>query len=978
MDTGFRRLWTRRKSKGRPQEAVEDGVPDVSKTPQTALVNARPQGDISWDGGSKNTTNTAGLQGFRRILSPEEHSATRSPGKIQPMLVGVSRPSTTISRPGTSGSLQNAVDQAAESVSQGRPSFQNSRQEPVKGHTRTKSPRYIDIFSIASPTHKPSPSYNEDIAERNLDLLRVALEGTQYRYVPSSRYQEEVALRNAYPPGTQRPSIEVARPSREELRRNVQDNGSERGATGPGGLHSYTNQQSTDMNASKSRTLPDSAAYHSRQYSMRSRDPGTRDSGTQLPAIPQEHASEDGSNNGDPPEGHKRTRSNATEVPINDSSKRVRERSRDAPTMAADNGVQRMPPSREVAPMHRLVTQMTENDYPTTMPHNGMRQYAVSPSQAVPVSSVSEHGSMRHQSSHSRGRPLDLPRMQDGSSIRSPSAMSQSSALKKSLNLPNRTVMDLTGDDAEVFSDGGYAASDYSEASVVEHAMPDTTRRTEASVGSPIERTTMLMSNTEDDETQSADLVVRPENKRSRASSDTLQSARSDLTERYPSLRRSSGKKPSMTAFSPITTVASLPPQARLDGEGAASSPFGHDSQSTMATEAKGGTDSVVNTTEDKATPIGPASETTVHRSYNSSASQAEDRASTPSRSAVARDRAQSNVSAASQSQSGTPARSSTPRFIHNSPESLKSSDFVHPSKAFGVLTRDFAATPNKTMASLQGPILRENLMHSARKPGTRSVAGSRSVSREPTARPRMKTAASHNYTYTSTFDEVEFAKKQNEARAALIKLQASLDENFNAPAAPKRSVSPRPVLARNGDSISDGRPIAPSSIFAQVRNPPLSHSQVNADTASFRPSLAYQELLSESSGSIVTLKSLRREKTMERMRALERMASDMSITRIPSPPKASDPARHIPSSPAELSLPVSPLPAASPQQSASLAPNGDRFSRRGSTNSHKSFRSQTSTASAFSIPHHMVPDRSSSMRDHLALEEEDEANFDL
>jgi hypothetical protein len=67
---------------------------------------------------------------------------------------------------------------------------------------------------------------------------------------------------------------------------------------------------------------------------------------------------------------------------------------------------------------------------------------------------------------------------------------------------------------------------------------------------------------------------------------------------------------------------------------------------------------------------------------------------------------------------------------------------------------------------------------------------------------------------YQSTFNEAEFAQKQAEARAALIRLQESLNENFLTQTPPSRSS--RPNAPKHAFSYSDGKPVAPSTIFAQ------------------------------------------------------------------------------------------------------------------------------------------------------------------
>lgn len=133
---------------------------------------------------------------------------------VRPVLVGVSRNGEP-SRPGTAGSLQNAVSRAADKTSQ----------EFSRGHTRTKSPRYVDIFSVSSmsASHSMTSTYNEEIAERNLDT-RVARGEQYYPYLPISKYQEQVAIRNSY-----QSSSEPPRSSHDRQHRSWISSGTESG-----------------------------------------------------------------------------------------------------------------------------------------------------------------------------------------------------------------------------------------------------------------------------------------------------------------------------------------------------------------------------------------------------------------------------------------------------------------------------------------------------------------------------------------------------------------------------------------------------------------------------------------------------------------------------------------------------------------------------------------------------------------------------
>ncbi|ETN41790.1 uncharacterized protein HMPREF1541_03727 [Cyphellophora europaea CBS 101466] len=163
----MKKLWNRARSRTRRQS---ESRPNTIKSSQSREHLATPP-----------------VPALPRTSQSTQRPTDASNGsRIRPVLVAVSKPGVPTSRPGTAGSLQNAVSRAADSTSQ----------EFVRGHTRTKSPRYVDIFS-ASTARSFTSAYNEDIAERNLDTI-VARAEQHPAYVPTSKYQEEVALRNSY------------------------------------------------------------------------------------------------------------------------------------------------------------------------------------------------------------------------------------------------------------------------------------------------------------------------------------------------------------------------------------------------------------------------------------------------------------------------------------------------------------------------------------------------------------------------------------------------------------------------------------------------------------------------------------------------------------------------------------------------------------------------------------------------------------
>lgn len=190
----FRRFRSRRKSKGQA---------DVFTTFGDAESNYRP-GSSQWQNSNLQSPVTAtrpsdlgadrkfSHEQFRQPISPINQRSSGQAGRTQPMLAGIPKPSAG-SRPGTADSMQKALDKAADSVKISR-SF-----SPQPSYPAQKQARYIDIFAISEQAAAPANTYNEDVAARNIDTVALTIEGQHYRYEPASKYQEEVAARNAHP-----------------------------------------------------------------------------------------------------------------------------------------------------------------------------------------------------------------------------------------------------------------------------------------------------------------------------------------------------------------------------------------------------------------------------------------------------------------------------------------------------------------------------------------------------------------------------------------------------------------------------------------------------------------------------------------------------------------------------------------------------------------------------------------------------------
>lgn len=273
----FRRLRSRRKSKGQADSftsfADAESSYNTSSSSPWQTNTTRSSATVSRPSDAEQKFSHDQV---RQPVSPLE--SPRSPGsssRIQPLFVGISRPSTD-SRPNTSGSFQTAVDRAANSVSQQhRPIHSPSSQVGLRAG------RYIDIFAISGQTKRPTTTFNEDVAERNLDTIALTIEEQHYRYSPASKYQEEVAARNV-------PHMTTSRsPSAQRIIHSSRTEDSRLLPLSPSSALQPRYGRS-DGEPLHTRKLQDPVAHFSRQNSTRAKD-----GSEQLPVIPQERSSDD-------------------------------------------------------------------------------------------------------------------------------------------------------------------------------------------------------------------------------------------------------------------------------------------------------------------------------------------------------------------------------------------------------------------------------------------------------------------------------------------------------------------------------------------------------------------------------------------------------------------------------------------------------------------------------------------------------------
>ncbi|KAK5210804.1 hypothetical protein LTR41_003416 [Exophiala xenobiotica] len=992
MESGLKKLWTRRKSKGR--DAMRDsGVSSLRKSQSTDQagwsVNGSPR--------SNHARSTSNEQSGRLLSPTTTTSSSLRPGssnRRQPMLVGVSRPSTSLSRPGTSGSgsLMTAVNRAAaDAVARAEQEYQQSAEHYAKTNRRQKAPRYIDIFSLSNADgSNPMPGYNEDVAERNLDLARVALGGTHEPIVPSSKYAEEVATRNAYPPLGESSSTNTSLSSpRRRFEDGVQSSLS-RDIPSRVSDHPSVSVRSDNPERSRYQPTPKSFDVHPAQSSERPWQPQQ-----QLHELPTEGQE----SSGVLPSHHLHHVRPATEG------------IREGMTASRSPGIYGHLDQNDVLRSYQLSTTELVQANPNDRP-----QYS-RPGTAMSVAGA------------------NAPRRADY--MRSPSSLSTtSSVVKRAINLPRRTIMDLTGTDSDVFSEMA-SESAYTSSPVVEQAKIDTVQRIP---GKPSEHPIFKPDAAE----------LRTKAARPAAVSSSLAEVAPSKAHQGPvseSLVSRTPTQPTKTsAFSPVSTVASLPPRASVliqskDGFDALEhmmvKPFMRESTPPAETSQQQTRDQLESPTDDDHATVEKEKDIEHgHVSVQGSASAVELPAVADINGGKKEDiDSRQNFPHAGPSPQPQVEEPVQPQqYIHMIAENVRPADFVDSSRSFGVHTRDFASPPPKS--ALKSVPEDHELAGDRRSKHVRYLRN-RSASHDPsTGRTSVKSPDLPRIAiYQSTFNEAEFAHKQAEARAALIRLQESLNENFLTQTPPSRSS--RPNAPKHAFSYSDGKPVAPSTIFAQVRNSPpvpagpkfaadMSTDVVRTET----PTSSYHNLTTvpeaadrenprrrDMNGMLQERQERTKGKQKQQSQHLELSGPGPSIVDgeddlhnnpLPLPPPLHINGRRfqqqqqqpVPPSPGEVSLSSFPLPVSSPRQSQSSRggrpSSAEPMSIKGSSpspaaqqqhmsqHSHQSSsggasrvlrrpssqRSQASSASVFSIPYHMIPDRSSSIRDRLVMEE--------
>lgn len=1000
MESGLKKLWTRRKSKGLDGE-FDPGIKSLRKAQSTDLKGPSILARYANTNASRPIKTSAGhasKQVGRPATAADNSLRPPSSRKVQPTLLGVSRPTTSPSRPTTSGSgsLLSAVNRAADAVNIAEQEFQASAQKYTKSYIATKPPRYIDIFSLSKPD---SPKvYNEDVAERNLDLVRVALDGSEPPLSPS-KYQEDVAARNAFPPLPGGHNTEVSSSQSRSHRHMEQLPGGTRPATSALSNPPLVRMALNGRPATSEIHGQNSSLSHSHQLSDQSW-------GAQFQGNVRQAANQP---TGPPSSYHRNTVPDTFHIS-----------SAGSPLLNRSTVL----PQKQGLGAH--VAQAGSHD---AFRGESLRNYVLSQAELI------------HRRSQDRAQPIQSSTNrsvddQDGTqpsdrSIRSPSALSNTSSVKRSINLAHRTIMDLTGDDSEVFSEMS-PASHYSASPVVESAKADTMRK--------VQPTTLPETIRPHTSPQPIPPEVKAGPQQQEISLppavEVVRSQPADApgpTRTVPEVRTSTVT--SASTFSPISTLAHVEPRRSVVIESQIAR--SEDVSSGTHPDPKGNSDLAIKGTDPMdLAPQGEKGASEVHPAVEPTRAESDlIKPKTPQKNVepepmlesgsppekvseiedIELDVRQTNGQPPSETRDSTATPQSQP-VIEMTPDSLHSIDFVDPSRAFGVTTRDFATSPTKSPLESVPEDIEPSLNTKPKHPTSTMTTERRATSHDSGSRKYTDKPVRSTSAYSSTFDEDEFAYKQAEARAALIRLQQSLDENFLTHPVPQAATQPSRL--RHHSSLSDGKPVAPSSIFAQVRNvsPSPADYRLSVETSTSsddaRPPNSYYTLVTtthtngqpyfrnsvSSAGSIDN--SPRNSKGKQRFEIDPNNGPGPSIVNddheekhplpLPPPLHLNGTALYrnlnqapVPPSPGEISLSSFPIPVSSPRQSFNPGPDSsDTAHPQATHHSHQnsagagrilrrqsSQRSQASNASAFSIPYHMIPDRSSSVRDRLVRE---------
>jgi hypothetical protein len=1023
MEAQLRRFWPRRKIKKSTKpdatevpyvparsgfehndsyEATVSGPPpEVGAFPRKPSDDKKPKKSF---GHAK--AQSAGSQEYRTVVEKDAHSRARSAGGIQPILLGISRPvipgsmhkdvmdaGTHASAPAVPAVPRLNPTASLPTSATTRVNTVTSLPQPRKAQKfQSANKRHVDIMSFAAATGRYMEGYNEEVAERNLDLVALANESATTTSVPISRYQENVATRNATLTGYRYKGTSRVQSVPEGGRANSLSNEAALKSTAAI-QRGYKHEGVISTSTKTMRSPHDSIAHHSRS--------GTSKTSIPLPPIAQDLSAEDahriipglGDNQIPDIKNQGQQGIEYEEIVTRYPSLHSRDILSSSQSSSHPKSTTRANESRPIANgnMKDHVNPLFSNPYEAPGFEN-----------AEPAVRRVDPFTNRLTSRHTSNR---LPQnLGDSTSRIQGDAASRTSSLDhsrapSSLSNRNRTFMDLTEDEPETLSRYISQDVDYLESPVLAQAKTGMLH---------VRRAQVVGSNSY---TQH-DMITPPD------SADYGVMDTRSLHAPRPQSKRWSGafsdngsfSKEQPLAFSGVTTVSSMSPASR------AVSKFNTAAESSRTGESR----------------AEPSQSSTSRRTPFSDIARprANEQEATHTRAGFlkSRDLGQASTSLHnSASDQGLPP-TQTPQTFYTSPESLSSGDFIDPSRAFGVAARDFAPTPSR-QSTIRASAPRQKSQPPAaeatRPPATRQrsepiipheqrtprrhlgfehkSSGYPSNSRElPVFKEHSKSPqldhvdTPEKELMASSFDEADFARKQALARAALLRLQMSLEEQYDmSPGRPDSSALrhvARQILDQNRPPQAEGKqaPNAPTSMYyekkdyqskaktnrpAPIRTPsedtPKSVSGYNKQgTNSFASSVYSAVTVAPTNGHIKSSSAGSASHSYNYTNNANGFNAARS-SNLPNPPLT--PVLPSPSG-TEVSLSAFPMPITAPQspeqiqrgRMSTAEPERARAARK-----HSAKSSVASIASVYSIPHHMVPARDSSRRDQFDEEVE-------
>lgn len=1017
MEAQLRRFWPRRKSLKKATKPDMKDLPAVpprsgfeyndsyeatvsGPPPEVGSLPFKPSDTKAKKSFGHSKAQSAGLQEFRTVTDKDIHSRAKSTGGIQPVLIGISRPVTSESMQKDVMNAGNVNGKPAPIPAMSRLNTAASLPQPrVAQRFQPVLKRHVDIMSFAAANGKHLEGYNEEVAARNLDLKTLASESATTTSVTKSKYQEEVATRNAATMGYKyipsAPTQLVPGDNRSDsLDSNAELKGSisappaayrHEGTSGPG----------------KTRSVQQSSAHHSRNGSASAKT-------SVLPAIPQEISVEDARRT--IPWLDKRNQFEAAqqnEKDVAPESAFTRYPSMHGKSVLEDNNQTALtlplPKTNTRANQSRPIANTNPKEYGNPLHSNPYEANVPEYTKRGPENRRERVSSRRTGSKLSQRPGNEFSRRTGASSSRNSSTDRgrPTSSSNHNADVGNRTFMDLTRDDTERQSQYESPNTDYLESPVLAQATADMIHLHRA----------QLISSTS---SPYPGLAI-PSGSEDYGASSKGFSALNQQSKRWSSAYSDTGslRSEQRLAFSNVTTMSSMSPASR---------PM---SKFSPAAESSTVASSRERTRHSSIPRNAPVPDNTRSRT---SQDQIASRYGDDTKPSTFYDDTPPNTEHEERHQDT--ARS--PEMLYTSPESLNSGDFTDPSRSFGVLTRDFASTPSrestirhqpprqKSLTRTPGYQTRPEVMRQASQPITRQeqkhpprrhlgyehkTSGATKnthdlpIIREPSRSPQLDHVDTPVKELTASyFDEAEFARKQAQARAALLRLQMSLEEQYDmSPGRPDSSTQrhvARQILDQGRKPQSDdSKPSAPPTSMYYEKKEYQSRAKTNRtapirtpseDTSKASSGYSYEKpdpnSFAQSIYSAVTVAPTTKPGTNGHTKSssagsanhsynyANANASGSSNSRAPStlPNPPLTPVLPSPSG-TEVSLSSFPMPQ-SPEHRG-RRPAGDSERPR-TARMHSTKSSVASIASVYSIPHHMVPARDSSRRDQF--DEED------